>query len=179
MHQHSFGGLTLSAHRVRLLRPLTVNFKWAHSNILHVHGSLTYISAKGLLPDCSVGAKDSENEDDSTWMRRQHARQLSDKSMLWIWLSHCRMTIEMGCEWQTTNLLQVSAWHDRSYTAGIAPLAQGLFESLNVKSSPWPCSHSSPAGRICAILAQARPKMIQPLISPSPGGRGDVRPLLN
>ena len=55
--------------------------------------------------------------------------------------------------------------------AGIPLLAH----SLTVKLSPYPCSHSSPAGRIAAclcghskcnlLLAQARPRMIQHLSS--------------
>ena len=53
-------------------------------------------------------------------------------------------------------LLQVRAWHDRSYIAGIPMLAH----SLSVKLSPCPYSHSidtiyghsSPAGQIAACL---------------------------
>ena len=43
---------------------------------------------------------------------------------------------------QDVHWLQVRAWHDRSYIAGIPLLAHGL----TVKLSPCQCSHSSPAG---------------------------------
>ena len=67
--------------------------------------------------------------------------------------------------------LQVRAWHDRSYMAGIPVLTHGL----TVKLSLCPSSHSSPAGQIAACLcghckcnllpAQAHPRMIQHLSS--------------
>ena len=72
---------------------------------------------------------------------------------------------------QDVRWLQVRAWHDRSYIAGIPLLAHGL----TVKLSPCQCSHSSLAGRIAAclcghpkcnlLLAQACPRMIQHLSS--------------
>ena len=49
---------------------------------------------------------------------------------------------------QDVRWLQVCAWHDRSYIAGIPLLAHGL----TVKLSPYPCSHSSPAERIAACV---------------------------
>ena len=49
---------------------------------------------------------------------------------------------------QDVRWLQVRAWHDRSYIAGIPLLAH----SLTVKLSPCPCGHSSLAGRTAACL---------------------------
>ena len=49
---------------------------------------------------------------------------------------------------QDVRWLQVSAWHDSSYIAGIPLLTHGL----TVKLSPCQCSHSSPAGQIDACV---------------------------
>ena len=149
---------------VCLDRPLTVNFNWAHSNISrswNVHadvyrtsaidniGYIIYASANNW--DCSVAVKESESDDDFSWMHWQHTRQLCE---LW-WESHNRVTRQATSgPWPVTvrqlnvRWLQVRAWHDRSYIAGIPLLAH----SLTVKLSPCPYSHSSPAGRIAACL---------------------------
>ena len=102
-------------------------------------------------PDCSVAVKESESEDDLSWMHWQHARQLCEP-MVRVW----RLRDKAGYEWSwpmtvrqlDVRWLQVCAWHDRSYTTGIPLLAH----SLTVKLSPCPNSHSSPAGRIAACL---------------------------
>ena len=72
---------------------------------------------------------------------------------------------------QDVRWLQVYAWYDGSYIAGIPLLAHGL----TVKLSPCLCSYSSLAGQIAAclcghpkynlLLAQAHPRMIQHLSS--------------
>ena len=43
--------------------------------------------SEGLLSDSSISMKLSRSEDDSSWMRLQHAQQLPDKSILWAWWS--------------------------------------------------------------------------------------------
>ena len=147
-----------------LNRPLTVNFKSAHSNIsrwLNVHSVKGYCQTAG-----------------SAW-KRVRAKTIQVEC---IGSTHGNLLFEpwydkAGCEWQSDSRvrvrwLQVRAWHacDCSYIAWIRLLAHGL----TVKLSKCLC-HSSLAGRIAAclcghskcnlLLAQARPRMIQHLTS--------------
>ena len=115
----------------------------------------------GLLPDCRFGVKESESEDNLSWMRWQHTWQLTFWSMGHgsyelddrTWLLQGRLRVTENVWWQ--GLLQVSAWHDRSYIAGISLLAHGL----TVKLSPR--RHF----RCISLPAQARPRMMQHLSS--------------
>ena len=66
---------------------------------------------------------------------------------------------------QDVHWLQVRAWHDHSYIAGISLLAH----SLTVKLSPCPCIHSSPAGRIATYMSVGIPNAICYLLRPAPG----------
>ena len=84
-----------------------------------------------------------------------------------VWQGRLRVTTGQ----QDVCWLQVRAWHNCSYIAGVTLIAHGL----TVKLSPCPCSHSSPARRIAAclcghskcnlLLAQARPRIVQHLSS--------------
>ena len=167
--------------------PLT---KWVHSNISrwwNVTRMLTCTRPweqawascgnehEWLLPDCRVDMKESESEDDLSWMHWQHARQLTFWTMIRVWQSHDKA----GYEWawwpsdsrMYSGFKYVRSWYDRSYLAWIPLLVHGLTVNL----SPCPCSHSSLAGWIAACqcghfkcnlpLAQAHPRMIQYLSS--------------
>ena len=184
--------------------PLIVNFKWAHSQWLTwqvlqawptsarvgqacetkcQHQRVLQLSleneCEGLLPDCSVSMK--ESEDDLNWMHWQHTRQLT----FWLVLQATPFAKGMACERdyfligtlrvihcdrhqnvQWPSLLQVSTWYDRSYTAGIPCwLMVWLW-------SQCPCSHGSPPGQIAALwtcevhfkynflLTQVHPRMM-------------------
>ena len=118
-------------------RPLTVNFKWAaHSNFLCPCPHVLQISRANerevLLPDCRVSVKKSERR--SIWMYWQHARQHTFWTMANLtiaWQGWLQVTDGQ----QYVRWLQVCAWHDRSYIAGISLLARGL----TVKLSPCQC----------------------------------------
>ena len=132
---------------------------------------------EGLLPDCKVGVKESESKIDQRWMCL--AAHMKTYFLIKLWYD--RMTRQAASDGEQNvwwwGLLQVSAWHDRSYIAGIPLLARGL----TMKLSPCPCSHNSLAGRIaecqhvwsttcghlkCDMLpAQVRPRMMQHLSS--------------
>ena len=145
-------------------RPLPINFKSAHSNISQCCEN----ECEGLLPDCRVGVKESESEDHSRWMHWQHAQEFT----FWTMVATNLMTVWQCTVWMTVGQqdvrwLQVSAWHDHSYMAGIPLLLPA--HGLTVKLSPCPCSYSSLAGRIAAclcghskcslLLAQAHPRI--------------------
>ena len=122
--------------------PLTVNFKWAHSNIsrlnVHVRRCVLQLSREnsweGLLPECRVSTKESKSKDNLSWIHWQHT---------WVWWSRDKA----GCEWQTAECTVAKfasgislAWpiiHSR-----IPPLAH----ALTVELRPCQCSQSSPSG---------------------------------
>ena len=114
-----------------------------------------------------------------SWYEREwgHFKLNAVALQLTFWTYSTSLTIvwqgrqAMSDRQQDVRWLQVPAWHDCSYIAGIPLLAHGL----TVKLRPCQCSHSSPAGRIAAcvcghlkcdlLLAQAHPRMIQHLSS--------------
>ena len=99
---------------VGLDRPLIVNFKWAHSNISrwwNVHTNMYFSKQlskscenehEWLLPHFRVAVKESESEDNLSWMHWQHTRQLC----------------ELWCESDDRAWLRVTLASDRQ-TAGI------------------------------------------------------------
>ena len=127
-------------------------FTMIERSCMYVASTLTCASAVRTSVRATArlqgGVKESESEDNSSWMHWQHTQQLIFWIMVRVWWS-CD---KAGYEWQTAGSglrwLQVCAWHDRSYIAGIPLLAHGL----TVMLSPCPCSRSSPAGRKAACL---------------------------
>ena len=114
---------------------------------------------EGLLPDYRAGVKESESEDDLSWMHWQNARQLSE---LWYESDDCvtrQVTSDPG-DRQTAGCTLASGarleW----------PLILLLAHGLTVKLSPcWIgaclCGHF----KCNLLLAHARPRMIQHLSS--------------
>ena len=123
------------------------------------------------LPDCRVSIKESEKEDDSSWMHWQHARQLTFSTMVSPATDDHVTRQATSDRQQDIHWFQVRTWHDHSYIAGIPLLVHGL----TVKLSPCQCSHSSTVRWIAAclcvhpkcnlLLALARLRMIQHLSS--------------
>ena len=73
--------------------PLSVNFKWAHSNILHGNDwrstPMRVEELLSLLPDCSISVKETRAETIQVeCVGRTHGNLLSEKSMLWVWQLH-------------------------------------------------------------------------------------------
>ena len=130
-------------------RPLTVNFKSAHSNI-----SWWLTSAKPWKRAWRATAR-LQGRRETDWERRLFKLNALAIRTATHFLNHgtsltiarqgrLRVTVgQQGVRW-----LQVSSWHDRSYIAWI-PL---LPHDLTVKLSPCPCSRSSLAGRMAACL---------------------------
>ena len=121
---------------------------------------------EGLLPDCRIGVKESESEDNSSWMHWQHAQQLTFWTMVRVWRSREKAVYKW--HWagqQDVRWLQVRAWHDRSYIAGIPLLAHGL----TVKLSPCECSYSGLAGWIAYHVCVGIPNAICYLLRLAPG----------
>ena len=138
-------------------RPLTANFKSAHSNIsrwLNIVMSTPTYTAKPWEQAWRATAR-LQGRREREW--EQQLFKLNSlaagtatyflnhgTSLTIAWQGRVRVTVvQQGVRW-----LQVRAWHDRSYIAWIPLLAHGL----TVKLSPCPCSHSSLAGRIAACL---------------------------
>ena len=117
--------------------------KWAHSNISqwwNVHADVYFskavkISVKGYY---RVAVKESESEDDLSWIHWQHTWQLCELRTL-AWQGRLRVTLVSDRQTAGCTLASVRAWHGHSYIAGIPLLAH----SLTVKLSPCPYSHSS------------------------------------
>ena len=98
---------------VCLDRPLTVNFKWAHSNIWqwwNVHADLYFSKQlskspeneyERLLPDCRVAVKESKSEDNLSWMRigSMHGNVVNYGTSLTIaWQGRLRVTLASDCQ---------------------------------------------------------------------------------
>ena len=103
-------------------RPLTVNFKWAHSNISrwwNVHADLIQQTTE-QKPDCSVAVK--ESEDDLSWMHWQHAWQLCE-----LWCEYDdRVTVKAGYKWPwPVTVHQTLNWYACfRYAPGMTALTQ-------------------------------------------------------
>ena len=92
-------------------RPLTINFKSAHSNISRWFNFTSSVQLsrenerEGLLPDYRVGVKESESEDYSSWMHWQYTWQLTFWTMVLVWQSRDKA----GCEWHSDSRVRVYA----------------------------------------------------------------------
>ena len=152
-------------------RPLTVNFKWAHSNISRCpRWRVLQLSRENEREGyCQIAGLAWKRATAKTIEVEWLAARTATSELWWVWRSRDKAWYE----WQAAGCSLASgmcfAWpliHSRD-----PPLARGL----TVELSPCPCNHSSPAGRIAAclcghpkcnlLLAQACPRMIQHLSS--------------
>ena len=130
----------------------------------------TCTSAKGYCQTAGLAWK-SESEDDSSWMRWQHVRQLSEIWRVW------QLRDKAGYEWQGRLWVRGSRMYAGfryvlGMTAHTCRDPPAIAHGLTVKLSPCQCSHSLAgwiAECLCGhpkynlLLAQACPKMIQHL----------------
>ena len=112
---------------VCLDRPLTVNFKWAHSKF-----AKPWEWAWSATARLQGWCERERGWNDSNSIRWQHAQQITFCE------SDDRVTRQaMSDRQQDVRWLQVRAWHESSYIAGIPLLDYGL----TVKLSPCQYSH--------------------------------------
>ena len=99
---------------------------------------------EGLLPDCRIDEKESDSEDDSSWMRWQHTWKLT----FWSNYGMSLMIMWQGRLWVTDSRMHGGeVWRLAWPLIHRIPL---LAHGLTVKRSPGPCGHSSLAGQIGA-----------------------------